>query len=71
MQLATGLHSKAGYTTVIPVRISDNSRMKISPVSSGGSVRMADMLKADGLAVVPDNVEGYSENEIVEVHEVR
>ena len=45
--------------------------MKISPVSSGGSVRMADMLRADGLAVVPDNVEGYSENEIVEVHEVR
>ena len=71
MQLATGLHSKAGYTTVIPVRISDNNRMKISPVSSGGSVRMADMLKADGLAVVPDNVEGYPENEIVEVHEVR
>ena len=31
---------------------------------------MADMLKADGLGVVPVNVEGYSENETVEVHEV-
>ncbi len=71
MQLSSRLHSKPGYTTVIPVRNSDNSRMKVSPVSSGRSLRMADMLKADGLLVVPDNVEGYSENETVEVHEVR
>ncbi|MCL4452102.1 MAG: molybdopterin molybdotransferase MoeA [Candidatus Thermoplasmatota archaeon] len=71
MQVATGLHSKAGYTTVIPVRISEKNSMKVSPVSSGRSVRMVDLLKADGLVVVPDNVEGYSRNEVVEVHEVR
>ncbi|MGC8515446.1 MAG: molybdopterin molybdotransferase MoeA [Thermoplasmata archaeon] len=71
MKLATGLHSKAGYTTVIPVRISDDSDgMKVSTVSSGGSVRMIDMLNADGLVVVPDNVEGYSENDVVEVYGV-
>jgi molybdopterin molybdotransferase len=71
MQLATELHSKAGYTTVIPVRVSyDKTGIKASPVSSGGSVRMIDMLKADGLVIVPDNVEGYAENDVVEVIEV-
>jgi molybdopterin biosynthesis enzyme len=31
---------------------------------------MIDMLNADGLVIVPDNVEGYSENDAVEVYEV-
>jgi molybdopterin molybdotransferase len=71
IQLATALHSKTGYTTIVPVRTSyDRIGMKVSPVSIGGSVRMIDMLNADGLVIVPDNVEGYSENDAVEVYEV-
>ncbi len=70
MPLASELHSKAGYTSVVPVKITRKGDGEgVVPVSHG-SIRMVDLLEADGLVLVPDSVEGYSGESHVEVHEV-
>ncbi len=60
--------SELGRRDFVRVKIyKRNGEYEIEPIRLTGSGIISSLLKADGLLVVEENVEGYEENEIVEV----
>jgi molybdopterin molybdotransferase len=68
--LATSLHSTIGLEEFVRVRIERGKEMDLAHPVFGKSGMLSTMVKADGVIIVPMNVEGFSKGEVVEVVEI-
>jgi molybdopterin molybdotransferase len=62
--LASKITSKPGSRTYARVAIRNE---RVEPIMVSGSGILSSMAKADGFVIIPENVEGYDEGQLVEV----
>lgn len=68
-RLTRRLTTKAGLLGFARVRVFErNGELLAEPVMVGGSGSLASLLRGNGFVVVPEEVEGFDEGEVVEVH---
>jgi Molybdopterin biosynthesis enzyme len=68
-QLTRRLTTKAGLLGFARVRVFESGgKLLAEPVMVGGSGSLVSLLRGNGFVVVPEDVEGYDEGEVVEVH---
>jgi molybdopterin molybdotransferase len=68
--LATSVHSTIGLEEFVRVRIERSAEMDLAHPVFGKSGMLSTMVKADGVIIIPMNVEGFSKGEVVEVVEI-
>jgi molybdopterin molybdotransferase len=68
--LATSVHSTIGLEEFVRVRIEKSSEVDLAHPVFGKSGMLSTMVKADGVIIIPMNVEGFSKGEVVEVIEI-
>jgi molybdopterin molybdotransferase len=66
-RLAASVHSTIGLEEFVRVRIESSADMDIAHPVLGKSGMLSTMVKADGVFLIPMNVEGYSKGEVVQV----
>jgi molybdopterin molybdotransferase len=68
-RLTRRLTTKAGLLGFARVRVFErDGELLAEPVMVGGSGSLASLLRGNGFVVVPEEVEGFDEGEVVEVH---
>lgn len=68
-RLTRRLTTKAGLLGFARVRVFErNGELLAEPVMVGGSGSLVSLLRGNGFVVVPEEVEGFDEGEVVEVH---
>ncbi len=66
--LTRRITSKLGFVSFTRVRVyKDGDKYYAEPLVSGGSGSLRSIVLGNGYVVVPENVEGYDKNEVVEV----
>ncbi len=68
--LATSMHSTIGLEEFVRVRLERRAEMDWAHPVFGKSGMLSTMVKADGVVIIPMNVEGFSKGEVVEVIEI-
>lgn len=70
VRLGASIHSTIGLEEFVRVRIESAADMDIAHPVFGKSGMLSTMVKADGVILIPMNVEGYSKGEVVQVVEL-
>ena len=68
--LATSVNSTIGLEEFVRVRLEKGAEMDLAHPVFGKSGMLSTMVKADGVIIIPMNVEGFSRGEVVEVVEL-
>jgi molybdopterin molybdotransferase len=68
--LAGSVHSTIGLEEFVRVRLERSDEMDMAHPVFGKSGMLSTMVKADGIFVIPMNVEGYSKGEVVQIIEL-